>query len=151
MDSGSASPSHRDPSHSQRRAHRAVRRQHRDERAEDYVETIYRIESEDQTVRVVDLQQRFGVSHVTVIRALAKLAEEGLVDRTDDGISLTPAGTDLARSCYERHATVEAFLLALGISPETAARDAEGIEHHLSDESLAALRGFVRHRLSDSV
>lgn len=151
MESGSPRLEETDPSRSQRRALRAVRLQHRDERAEDYVETIFRLGSGDQAVRVVDLQQRFGVSHVTVIRALAKLSEEGLVDRSDDGIALTAEGEDLARACYERHATVEAFLLSLGISRETAARDAEGIEHHLSEESLDALRSFLDHRGNKSI
>ncbi len=151
MASGASSTSNRDLSRFQRRAHRAVRRQHRDERAEDYVETIFRLESSGHAVRVVDLQERFGVSHVTVIRALAKLADDGLVDRGSEGIALTRAGTNLAEACYQRHATVEAFLLALGINPETAARDAEGIEHHLSEESLAALRDFLANRPQKTV
>jgi DtxR family manganese transport transcriptional regulator len=35
---------------------------------------------------------------------------------------------------------VEAFLRSLGVSPETARIDAEGIEHHVSAETLEAFR-----------
>jgi DtxR family manganese transport transcriptional regulator len=38
---------------------------------------------------------------------------------------------------------VESFLCALGISPETARIDAEGIEHHVSAETLEAFRVYL--------
>jgi DtxR family transcriptional regulator, manganese transport regulator len=41
---------------------------------------------------------------------------------------------------------VEAFLLSLGVSPETARKDAEGVEHHVSAETLAALRKLAKQR-----
>ncbi|MCC5788044.1 MAG: GntR family transcriptional regulator [Opitutales bacterium] len=124
-------------------AHRAVRLQHRDERTEDYVEAVYLLSQRGDGVRVVDLQEVFGVSHVTVIRALEKLEKEGLVERGSKGIALTRKGEKLAVECYERHRTVESFLLALGV-PENAAReDAEGIEHHLGEETLAAMERFL--------
>ena len=125
-------------------AHEAVRVRHRDERDEDYVEAIYRLRARPQGIRVVDLQRVFGVSHVTVIRALDRLEKDGFVTRGEGGILLTDAGNRLAEDCYERHLVVECFLLALGVSKEAALRDAEGIEHHLGEESLAAMRRFLR-------
>lgn len=126
-----------------RRAHRTIRGQHREERAEDYVETVYRMELRQEAPRVVDLQKVFAVSHVTVIRALEKLETAGLLRRSSGGIELTPDGRVLGQKCYERHLLVESFLVSLGISEETAARDAEGIEHHLSPETLAAMRNHL--------
>lgn len=134
--------------HSQPATHRAVRRQHRVERMEDYVEAIYRLEEEGTEVRIVALQGVFGVSHVTVIRALDRLAKEGLVSRGKKGIRLLEKGRRLAIACYERHRTVEAFLRALGVSAEVARRDAEGIEHHLGGETLAAMERFVAREKS---
>lgn len=125
-------------------AHEAVREQHRDERMEDYVEAILRLRKNSEGVRVVDLQGVFGVSHVTVIRILDRLEKEGLVVRRPEGIGLTEMGLRLAEECYERHRTVEAFLRGLGISEAVASRDAEGIEHHLSEETLEAMRDFLR-------
>lgn len=127
-------------------AHEQVRGQHRDERSEDYVEAIYRLRREHRSSRVVDLQNVFGVSHVTVIRAVEKMETDGLVQRTAEGIDLTREGTLLAEYCFERHQRVEAFLRKLGVSAETAAHDAEGIEHHLSEETLGAMKRFLRER-----
>lgn len=124
-----------------RRTHRLIRNQHREERAQDYVEAVYRMELKEEICRVVDLQRVFGVSHVTVIRAVEKLESEGLLDRASTGIRLTEDGRTLGRKCYDRHRLVESFLVSLGISSETASRDAEGIEHHLSPETLEAMRG----------
>ena len=40
-------------------------------------------------------------------------------------------------------ATVENFLLVIGVSPEIARRDAEGMEHHVSEETLAMFKQFT--------
>jgi DtxR family manganese transport transcriptional regulator len=101
------------------------------------------MELRQEAPRVVDLQKVFAVSHVTVIRAVEKLETAGLLRRSSEGIELTPDGRALGQKCYERHLLVESFLVSLGISEETAARDAEGIEHHLSPETLAAMRNHL--------
>jgi len=36
-----------------------------------------------------------------------------------------------------------AFLQALGVPPSAARADAEGIEHHVSDETLSAVEKFL--------
>ena len=59
------------------------------------------------------------------------------------GVFLTPEGEKLAQESRERHQVVENFLLVLGISAETARRDAEGIEHHVSEETLDMFRQFT--------
>jgi DtxR family manganese transport transcriptional regulator len=59
------------------------------------------------------------------------------------GVFLTEAGQALAVQSRERHRIVEQFLCALGVSPEIARRDAEGIEHHVSAETLEAFRLFT--------
>jgi DtxR family manganese transport transcriptional regulator len=61
-------------------------------------------------------------------------------------VFLTEAGAALAERSRERHRIVESFLLALGVSAETARCDAEGIEHHVSDETLAAVGRFTAGR-----
>jgi DtxR family transcriptional regulator, manganese transport regulator len=59
---------------------------------------------------------------------------------------LTETGHRLAVQSRERHHLVEAFLLSLGVSPEAARCDAEGIEHHVSRETLDAFARTLRHR-----
>ena len=59
------------------------------------------------------------------------------------GDLLTPEGEKLAHESRERHQIVENFLLVIGVSPEIARRDAEGMEHHVSEETLAMFKQFT--------
>lgn len=124
--------------------HQRVRLQHSDELAQDYVEAIHELRGAGLGPRVTDLQAVFGVSHVTVIRALDRLEARGLVERrASEGIVLSREGEALAIASARRHALVVAFLVKIGVSEAQAEVDAEGLEHHLSDESLAALKRFL--------
>lgn len=126
------------------RRHKQVRQQNANELAQDYVEAIHELNSGSRQTRVTDLQDIFGVSHVTVIRALQRFEDQGLVSRSrKEGIQLTATGRRLAIEAAERHALIVEFLVALGISEVQADIDAEGLEHHLSDESLEAFRRFL--------
>lgn len=139
---GSMTDSH--PAAASARHHERVRRQHQKELAQDYVEAIYSLSRQRETVRVVDLQAVFGVSHVTVIRTLSRLGEQGYVSRSVRGqVELTAVGRSIAEQSYERHELVMRFLRRLGVSETSAAADAEGIEHHLGTETLAAMRRFL--------
>lgn len=118
----------------------AARRDHSSETAEDYVEAVALITAENGNCRVIDLARTFAVSSVTVNRTIARLKRDGWVDVEPYGpILLTEAGKQLAERCRLRHETVLNFLLSLGVSAETAEIDAEGIEHHVSPETLQAM------------
>lgn len=120
-----------------------TRREHANEIAEDYVEAIADLVSELGEARVVDLAKRLGVTHVTVNRTITRLQKAGLVtSQPYRAIFLTEKGRTLAATCKTRHETVVAFLRGLGISERVAEMDAEGIEHHVSPETLSA---FKRH------
>ena len=123
--------------------HSRIRSDHSTELAEDYVEAISQIIEEHEVCRAVDLANRFEVSHVTVNRTLGRLKRDGYVTTEPyRPVTLTPRGKKLARISAERHATVLEFLLALGVSQTTALIDSEGIEHHVSTETLQAMRDF---------
>lgn len=112
---------------------------------EDYVELIADLIDDSGEARQVDIAARLGVAQPTVAKMLKRLAEDGLItQRRYRGVFLTAAGNELAAKSRARHQVVEAFLCALGISPETARIDAEGIEHHVSAETLEAFARFVR-------
>jgi DtxR family manganese transport transcriptional regulator len=120
-----------------------TRREHANEIAEDYVEAIADLVAEVGEARVVDLAKRLGVTHVTVNRTVARLQNAGLVTAEPyRAIFLTEKGRALATTCKSRHEIVVAFLRGLGIPERIAEMDAEGIEHHVSPETLAA---FKRH------
>ncbi len=120
-----------------------VRDAHSSEIAEEYVELIADLLATTGEVRAVDLAQRFGVTPATVNSTIKRLVRDGLVgSERYRAVFLTEAGRALAERCRERHRIVRDFLIGLGIDPVTAESDAEGIEHHVSDETLAA---FIRH------
>jgi DtxR family manganese transport transcriptional regulator len=122
-----------------------TRREHATEIAEDYVEAIADLIAETGEARVVDLAKRLGVTHVTVNRTVARLQKAGYVTAQPyRAIFLTDPGRDLAVRCKRRHETVAAFLRSLGVSERVAEMDAEGIEHHVSAETLAAFERLLR-------
>jgi DtxR family transcriptional regulator, manganese transport regulator len=128
-------------SHDSSARFRRTRAAHRDETAEDYVEAIHQICSQKGEARVRDLAQYMGVSHVTVTRIITRLAKAGLVETEPyRPIELTAAGRRLAVRIGERHETVLAFLRSLGVPVKQAEIDAEGIEHHVSDATIRAMR-----------
>ncbi|WP_437193119.1 manganese-binding transcriptional regulator MntR [Planctomicrobium sp. SH527] len=121
--------------------HRRTRQDHSTETAEDYVEAVAEIAGEKGICRVVDLAERFDVSHVTVTRIVGRLKKEGFLDTEPyRPIQLTEQGARLAEEAALRHDVVFKFLLAIGVSEKAAAIDAEGIEHHVSPETLARFK-----------
>lgn len=122
-----------------------TRLDHAQELAQDYVELIADLIAHRGEARVVDLARRLGVTHVTVNRAIRRLQRDGLVATEPyRAIFLTATGQRLARESRERHDLVVRFLEALGVPPAVAATDAEGIEHHVSRETLKAFRRHLR-------
>ena len=131
----------------QRRAEqfRRVRDAHQSELAEDYVELIADLIEETGEARIVDLAERLGVTKATVNNAIQRLQRDGLVtSQPYRSIFLTEKGHALAMASRERHQVVRDVLLALGVDADTAEADAEGIEHHVSEPTLAAFRKFLR-------
>jgi DtxR family manganese transport transcriptional regulator len=126
---------------------RRSRRDRAVETAQDYVEAIADLTASQGEARVVDLARRLGVTHVTVNRTLARLQRAGFVNtKPYRAIFLTDAGGKLADECKQRHQTVVSFLRSLGVTERIAEMDAEGIEHHVSPETLAALERALKTR-----
>ena len=113
------------------------------ELAQDYVEMIAELIDKTGEARVTELARGLGVTHVTANRAIKRLQRRGLVtSQPYRSIFLTGDGRRLAKESRDRHDLVVRFLRALGVPAGVAESDAEGIEHHVSRETLAA---FVRH------
>ncbi|MEL6898895.1 MAG: manganese-binding transcriptional regulator MntR [Planctomycetota bacterium] len=126
------------------RPHQRTRNDHAIELAEDYVEAIAAVIGENGVCRAVDLVHRFGVTHATVNNTIGRLQRDGLVTTQPyRPIQLTQEGKKMARRSQRRHDIVSAFLIKLGVSKATAAIDSEGIEHHVSEETLRAMRKFI--------
>ncbi len=135
----SIAKSSRQRGNSQSRHLRRMREEHSRELAQDYAELIADLISTTGEARASDLARRLGVTHVTVVRAIQRLQRNGLVTaRPYRSIFLTEMGRQLAEESRQRHTIVLAFLRSLGVPEEVAQSDAEGIEHHVSKETLAA-------------
>tara|TARA_Y100000814_G_scaffold259509_1_gene209742 strand:- start:67 stop:420 length:354 start_codon:yes stop_codon:yes gene_type:complete len=112
--------------------------------AEDYAEAIADQIDAQGTCRAVDLAAQFQVSHVTVNCTIGRLQRDGYVTTKPYApIELTSSGQRLARASRKRHQVVYEFFLAIGVSETTAAADSEGIEHHVSPETLAKMQDFL--------
>ncbi len=125
-------------------AFRRIRTDHQSEIAGDYVELIADLIDEKGEARGTDVAMRLGVSNATVVKTLRRLQDGGIVSQEPyRAIFLTTEGWRMADEGRRRHRIVEGFLLALGISEQTARHDAEGIEHHVSAETLRAMAKFL--------
>lgn len=133
------------PVEDQATSFRHVREARRNELVEDYVELIADLIDETGEARPVDIAARLGVTKPTVNKMLKRLAQEDLVtQRPYRAVFLTEEGRNLAEASRRRHQIVETFLLSIGVSPETARADSEGMEHHVSDETLAIFEKLAR-------
>jgi len=121
-----------------------VRQAHKTETTEDYVELIADLIEAQGEARLVDLSERLGVSHATASKVLSRLRKEGFIkSERYRSIFLTSKGTILAKKCKTRHKITLDFLKKIGVSQATAEIDAEGIEHHVSDETLKLFEKFI--------
>jgi DtxR family transcriptional regulator, manganese transport regulator len=124
-----------------------VRKQHSTEAAEDYTELVYDIISSKGQARTCDIASALGVSHVTAVKTIQRLQVEGYLETAPyKPVTLTAKGQALALEFKKKHQVLVKFLKALGVSGRQAEIDAEGIEHHLSDETLACMQLFIDER-----
>ena len=128
-------------------AFRATREAHSTEMAEDYVEMVGDLIAERGEARLTELAEHMGVTHATAAKVVARLKGLGLVEsRPYRSIFLTAQGSAVAERSRARHQVVVDFLRALGVGEQAAEIDAEGIEHHVSEETLKAFADFTRSR-----
>lgn len=126
---------------------RQARVARRSEVTEDYVEMIAALIAEKGEARPVDIAARLGVTQATVSKTIARLQREGwVVQQPYRAVFLTETGQKLADDSHHRHCLVVAFLLAIGVDEETAHHDAEGIEHHVSQQTLDAFSRFINQQ-----
>ncbi|GLT09146.1 manganese-binding transcriptional regulator MntR [Sulfitobacter porphyrae] len=129
-----------------------VREAHRREIAEDYVELIAELSQVQPPVRTGHLAERFGVSHATVTNHVQRLIGEGLIeDRPYQPLVLTRKGEAMAVQSRQRHLLVRDFLIAIGVEPELAEADTEGIEHHVSQATLDAFARLTERLRAEGV
>lgn len=114
---------------------------HRNESAENYLETILDLSSKLPAVRAIDIVHELGYKKSSVSVAMKNLREKEHITVSDEGfISLTPSGLEIAQMIRERHQLLTAWLTRLGVPNEIASEDACKLEHVLSVESFEAIK-----------
>ncbi len=114
------------------------------ESGEMYLETIFVLTRNSDTVRAIDVGEYMGYSKPSVSRALSLLKEGGFILTSKEGyISFTPLGLEFAEKIYERHKILTEVLLKIGVDAKIAASDACKIEHVISDETLSAIKKYI--------
>ena len=122
-----------------------IRNQNKNEILEDYVEAIQEISEIKGDVKNADLAIHFGVSQATINKNLKRLITSKLATSEPyRSIFLTNEGKKLAAISKEKHNIVYQFLIKLGVSKKIAQYDSEGIEHHVSDETLKLMKNFSK-------
>ena len=117
-----------------------IRADHSLEITEDYIELISDLIEIHGEARAVDLASQLGVSKPTVNATIQRLQKDGFVSsKPYRSIFLTAKGRELAEWSRARHKIVLDFLHAIGVPPDIAEADAEGIEHHVSEVTLKSL------------
>ena len=113
--------------------------------AEDYLERILELVQEKGQARVVDIANSLNIRQASVTNMVKKLCELGFVDheKYKRGLVLTKEGKGVARRIQRRHATLSRFFSLLELDSETQRRDIEGIEHHLSRDTVRALEDLA--------
>ena len=108
---------------------------------EDYLEAILVLQRQKGMVRSVDVARHLEVTKPSVCNAVATLRDGGFLTM-DEGcfLHLTDVGREVAEQIYEKHRFFTDRLIAAGVDPETAERDACRIEHVISDESFQRLK-----------
>ncbi|WP_255298362.1 transcriptional regulator MntR [Brevibacillus dissolubilis] len=118
---------------------------------EDYLERIYSLIDEKGYARVSDIAEALEVHPSSVTKMVQKLDKDNyLVYEKYRGLVLTPKGKKVGKRLVRRHALLEDFLRIIGVDEEHIYRDVEGIEHHLSWESLTSIEYLVQYFKADA-
>ena len=124
-----------------------VRKAHKTENTEDYLELIAELISKKGEVRIVDLASRLNIAQATANKTVQRLKIQGYIKKEPyRSIFLTFKGQKIASQSRKRHNIVYNFLLNLGVDYRTAAEDAEGVEHHVSKKTLNKMAKFNRSK-----
>jgi Mn-dependent DtxR family transcriptional regulator len=93
---------------------------------------------------VADIAQGLKISQASVTNMVQRLDAEGLLKYEKyRGLVLTTAGETLARNIMRRHQLLTDFLRMLEIEEEVVYHDVEGMEHHISPQTLNAIDALM--------
>ena len=113
---------------------------------EDYLERIYKLIDEKGYARVSDIAEGLEVHPSSVTKMIQKLDKDNyLVYEKYRGLILTNKGKKMGKRLVDRHQLLEDFLSLIGVSKENIYKDVEGIEHHLSWDSITCIEMLLEY------
>jgi len=111
---------------------------------EDYLERIYRLIDEKGYARVSDIAEGLEVHPSSVTKMIQKLDKDNyLIYEKYRGLVLTNKGKKIGKRLVDRHHLLETFLTIIGVQEDKIYADVEGIEHHLSWDSITCIESLV--------
>ena len=112
---------------------------------EDHIEQIYLLIENKGYARVSDIAEALSVLPSSVTKMVQKLDKDGyLVYEKYRGLTLTAKGEKLGKRLVKRHELLEQFLRLIGVDEDKIYDDVEGIEHHLSWNSIDRIADLVQ-------
>ena len=118
---------------------------------EDYLETILQLIETKGYARVIDIAAGLGISQASVSNMVQRLDADGFLKYEKyRGLTLTAEGRRLGENITHRHAVLTEFLRILGLPEDIVYRDVEGMEHHISPITVAALLRLNAHLKSSA-
>ncbi|WP_271853579.1 transcriptional regulator MntR [Planococcus maritimus] len=112
---------------------------------EDHIEIIYSLIEQKGYARVSDIAEALSVLPSSVTKMVQKLDKDGyLIYERYRGLMLTPKGQKLGKRLLQRHDLLEQFLRLIGVDEDKIYDDVEGIEHHLSWNSIDRIADLVQ-------
>jgi len=113
---------------------------------EDYIELIYNLIEMKGYARVSDIAEELEVHPSSVTKMVQKLDKDNFVNYEKyRGFVLTEKGEKVGKKLVFRHELLEEFLEIIGVEKENIYDDVEGIEHHLSWNSIDRIGDLVRY------
>ena len=113
---------------------------------DDYIEQIFILIESKGYARVSDIAEALSVHPSSVTQMVQKLDKDDyLVYEKYRGLVLTPKGKKIGKRLVDRHHLLEQFLRIIGVDEENIYRDVEGIEHHLSWNSIDRIGDLVQY------
>lgn len=117
---------------------------------EDYIEQIYILMESKGYARVSDIAEQLAVHPSSVTKMVQKLDKDAYLNYEKyRGFILTPKGKKIGERLVYRHELLEQFLEIIGVDKDKIYEDVEGIEHHLSWNSIDRIGELVQYFKTD--
>ncbi|MFH1454642.1 MAG: metal-dependent transcriptional regulator [Armatimonadota bacterium] len=116
------------------------------EKREEYLEQLYKLSQETDSVKSASLAHELGLSSSTTSEMVKKLKEDGLIDKDKKELTLTRKGEKEALNIIRKHRLAERFFTdVLRLRWDDVHEEACRFEHVLSDKVADALEKVLKN------